>query len=84
VPGALQREAPTVRPVWVGHELHNAHRALLRAGTLELVIDQAPEAQVRGALAHLQQALGLLEHPVPPGPIDFSLHGVENLGTDSA
>ncbi|NDY92073.1 LacI family DNA-binding transcriptional regulator [Ideonella livida] len=84
VPGALLREAPAVRPVWVGHEIHAAHRALLRTGTLELVIDQAPEAQVQGALTHLQQALGLLDHPVSSGPINFALHCLENLGGEHA
>lgn len=80
VPGALQRAAPEVRPVWVGHEIHTAHRELLRHGWLDVVIDQAPEAQVQGALAHLLHACGLVEQAPPSGPIDFRLHCVENLG----
>ena len=75
----LQRLAPTERPVWVGHELSDEHRTLLRLGLLDLVIDQDPDGQIASALHHLLHASGHVEQPAPAEPNEFRLFCAENI-----
>jgi len=77
---ALQRLTPPERPVWVGHELHDEHRRLLRLGLLDLVIDQDPDGQVQAALHHLLHATRYVEQPGPAEPNEFRLFCAENCG----
>lgn len=74
----LQRLAPAERPVWVGHELSDEHRTLLRLGLLDLVIDQDPDGQIASALHHLLHASGHVEQPAPAEPNEFRLFCAEN------
>jgi LacI family transcriptional regulator len=75
----LQRLAPAERPVWVGHELSDEHRTLLRLGLLDLVIDQDPDGQIASALHHLLHASGHVEQPAPAEPNEFRLFCAENI-----
>jgi LacI family transcriptional regulator len=75
----LQRLAPAERPVWVGHELSDEHRTLLRLGLLDLVIDQDPDGQIASALHHLLHASGHVGQPAPAEPNEFRLFCAENI-----
>ncbi|WP_310463136.1 LacI family DNA-binding transcriptional regulator [Sphaerotilus sp.] len=75
----LQRLAPAERPIWVGHELSDEHRTLLRLGLLDLVIDQDPDGQIASALHHLLHASGHVEQPAPAEPNEFRLFCAENI-----
>lgn len=77
---AWQRRVPTaLRPVWVGHELSDEHRAWLTEGWMDWVIDQNPDGQVRSAMSHLLHATGWIERS--PGSVrnEFRLFSAENL-----
>jgi LacI family transcriptional regulator len=75
----LQRMPPAERPVWVGHELSDEHRTLLRLGLLDLVIDQDPDGQIASALHHLLHATGHVDQPASAEPNEFRLFCAENL-----
>lgn len=66
------RRHPRGRGVFfVGHELSEATAAALRDGTMQVVLDQAPEAQARRAIDLMLSRLGLLEMAVDRSPIRF-------------
>lgn len=75
----LQRLTPPQRPVWIGHEISDEHRTLMRLGLLDLVIDQDPDGQVAASLHHLLHATGYVDQPPPAGPNEFRLFCAENL-----
>lgn len=75
----LRQLTPPERPVWIGHELSDEHRPLLRLGLMDLVIDQDPDGQVAASLHHLLHATGHVEQPGPGAPNEFRLFGPENL-----
>ncbi|MFM2402202.1 MAG: hypothetical protein RL223_82 [Pseudomonadota bacterium] len=70
---------PAPRIAWIGHELSDEHRASLREGLLDLVIDQAPDDQVAGALQHLLHACGHVDAPPERAPTEFRLFSAEHL-----
>lgn len=80
----LQRLTPAERPVWIGHELSDEHRPLLRLGLMDLVIDQDPDGQVAAGLHHLLHACGYAEQHGPAGQNEFHLFGPENLPGESS
>lgn len=75
----LRQLTPPERPVWIGHELSDEHRPLLRLGLMDLVIDQDPDGQVAASLHHLLHATGHVEQTGPGAPNEFRLFGPENL-----
>jgi len=64
--------------VLIVHELTEDRRNLLKAGAIDAVIDQNPQAEVRGAIDLLAHALGRSEHLAPPLPPMIQIHTIEN------
>lgn len=74
------RTHPRGRAVlFVGHELSEATAAALRDGVMQIVLDQAPEAQARRAIDLMLRRLGLLDVPVDASPIRFVTVTAESL-----
>ncbi|NKJ70697.1 substrate-binding domain-containing protein [Rhizobium leguminosarum bv. viciae] len=66
------RRHPRGRDVFfVGHELTEYTRAALRDGIMDVVLDQAPEAQARRALDVILRRIGLTEIEPDRAPIHF-------------
>jgi LacI family transcriptional regulator len=59
------------RTFFVGHELTDRSARALREGVMDVVLDQAPEAQARRALDLLLHRFGFLSDPVTNPPIRF-------------
>ena len=76
----LQRLTPPQRPVWIGHEISDEHRTLMRLGLLDLVIDQDPDGQIAASLHHLLHANGYVDEPASVEPNEFRLFCAENPG----
>lgn len=64
--------------VLIVHELTAERRALLKAGAIDAVIDQNPEAEVRGAIDLLAHAFGRRDGPAPTHPPMIQIHTIEN------
>ena len=64
---------------FVGHELNDATAAALRDGTMDVVLDQNPEAQARRALDCALHRTGLLDLPPDASPIRFLTVTAESL-----
>lgn len=64
--------------ILIVHELTAERRALLRAGLIDAVIDQNPEAEVRGAIDLLAHAFGRRAGPAPTHPPMIQIHMIEN------
>lgn len=81
VAAALQRLDP--QPVFIGHELNEISRQLLKEGVMALVIDQNPDQQARLALEIALESVGLEGPPwiAPPRrtAVPFTLYGPENI-----
>jgi LacI family transcriptional regulator len=85
--GANQAVAAVMRgldpkPIFIGHELNDTSRQLLKDGTMALVIDQNPDQQARLALQIALESIGL-EGPSWIAPsrraaVPFTLYGPEN------
>lgn len=69
--------------VWIGHELTDEHRSHIRAGTMDLVIDQDPDGQVLSAMRHLLFANQWIEERPSSAPNEFRLFFSENLGNQA-
>lgn len=65
--------------MWIGHDLTDRSRGLLRSGQLDLVFDQAPETQARRALDRVFYALGLLKTEVSDAPVRFYTITQDNI-----
>lgn len=59
------------RPFFIGHELTDTTARALRDGVMDVILDQAPEAQARRAMDLMLHRLGLLPGPVDNPPIRF-------------
>ncbi|TIV71959.1 MAG: LacI family DNA-binding transcriptional regulator [Mesorhizobium sp.] len=64
---------------FVGHELTERSTRALRDGTMDVVLDQAPEAQARRAIDLVLAGLNLHDLPVDNPPIRFVTFTAENL-----
>lgn len=64
---------------FVGHELTEHSAAALADGTMQIVIDQAPEIQARRALELMLHRIGLLSRPVENTPIQFTTITAQSL-----
>ncbi|TPN76784.1 substrate-binding domain-containing protein [Mesorhizobium sp. CU2] len=74
------RKHPRGREIFfVGHELTERSARALRDGTMDVVLDQAPEAQARRAIDLVLSALNLHDVPVENPPIRFVTFTAENL-----
>ena len=74
------RRHPRGREIFfVGHELTERSTRALRDGTMDVVLDQAPEAQARRAIDLVLAALNLHDLPVDNPPIRFVTFTAENL-----
>jgi LacI family transcriptional regulator len=76
---ALQDSGRAGDVVWIGHELSDEHRGFIRAGLMDLVIDQDPDGQVLSAMQHLLHASQWADQRPPSGPNEFRLFFAENL-----
>jgi LacI family transcriptional regulator len=79
VASVLERRTPRGSIMWVGHELTEASRGWLRSGLMDVVFDQAPEAQARRSLDLLLQRLGFISAEVSAEPIRFYTITSENV-----
>lgn len=76
---ALRRH-PRGRELFVvGHELSEATEPALREGYVDVVLDQAPEAQARRALDLMLRRIGLLDMEPDTRPIRFVTVTAESL-----
>jgi LacI family transcriptional regulator len=74
------RRHPRGRDIFfVGHELTERSTRALREGTMDVVLDQAPEAQARRAIDLVLAGLNLHDLPVDNPPIRFITFTAENL-----
>lgn len=64
---------------FVGHELTERSATALRQGTMDVVLDQAPEAQARRAMDLVLATLNLHDLPVDNPPIRFVTFTAENV-----
>ena len=79
VASVLERRAPRVSIMWVGHELSEGSRGWLRSGLMDVALDQAPEAQARRSLDVLLQKIGFISAEVSAEPIRFYTITSENI-----
>ena len=67
----LRRHDRAREILFVGHELTDYTRAALREGIMDVVLDQAPEAQAQRALDLILRRIGLTEIEPDQNPIRF-------------
>ena len=79
VAGALERNAKMDSVFWIGHELTDASRGWLRSGLMDIVLDQAPEAQARRSLDMLLHRLGFISEEPSREPVRFYTITSENV-----
>lgn len=79
IAAALKEFGAAGKVVWIGHEMLDDHRTYIEEGTMDLVIDQDPDAQVISALQHLLHARGVLDFSPPAGPVEFRVFCAANL-----
>lgn len=82
---AIKAILPDHPPIFIGHELTDDSRELLRDGTMTLAIDQYPEQQARFAIDVLMHHFGYTEtkwlEPPYPSNTTMRLFTRENLAT---
>jgi LacI family transcriptional regulator len=79
IAAALREFGAAGKVVWIGHEMLVEHRTFIEEGTMDLVIDQNPDAQVISALQHLLHACGVLADSPPVGPVEFGVFCLANV-----
>lgn len=75
----LRRQRPRRELFFVGHELTDYTAAALREDLMDIVLDQAPEAQARRALDLALRRIGLTEIEPNMAPIRFTTITAESL-----
>jgi LacI family transcriptional regulator len=70
---------PAARMPPVGHELTDYTRKALNDGIMDIVLDQAPEAQARRALDLVLRRIGLTDIEPDNAPIRFVTITAESL-----
>ncbi len=63
----------------VAHELDERASAALKDGTVDVILDQLPEAQARRSLDILLSEIGILKDPISNPPMRFTTITRENL-----
>jgi LacI family transcriptional regulator len=79
VASALERNAKKGSVFWIGHELTDASRGWLKSGLMDVVLDQAPEAQARRSIDTLLNRVGFINAEVSVEPIRFYTITSENV-----
>lgn len=80
IEAALKKHKAADRICWITHEMSDDHREYIRAGMLDMVIDQDPDGQIMTALQHLLHAAEVSDSPSPPNvPTEFRLYFAENI-----
>lgn len=71
----------TSRPIWITHERSDLHTELMREGTLDYVLDQDPDAQIRWALYRMAEHCALVDTGIlePPPRPELRFFCCENL-----
>ncbi len=64
---------------FVGHELTDRSAVALRDGAMDVILDQAPEAQARRAMDLMLSRLGLVQTKIENPPIRFVTFTAENV-----
>ncbi|MER9565578.1 LacI family DNA-binding transcriptional regulator [Mesorhizobium sp. M0571] len=75
----LRRHARDRDIFFVGHELTEKSSQALRDGTMDVVFDQAPEAQARRSIDLVLSRLGIHDLPIENPPIRFITFTAENI-----
>lgn len=76
---AIERRDRSQSVMWIGHELTDHSARWLKAGTMSIVFDQAPETQARRAIDIVLQRIGFITAEVPTEPVRFLTITAENL-----
>ncbi|HSX74297.1 MAG TPA: LacI family DNA-binding transcriptional regulator [Shinella sp.] len=77
---SVLRRHPRGREIlFIGHELTDYTRTALSEGIMDVVLDQAPEAQAQRALDHVLRRIGLTDVEPDPSPIRFITITAEGL-----
>jgi LacI family transcriptional regulator len=79
VAAALERNRNRGSIFWIGHELTDASRRWLKSGLMDVVLDQAPEAQARRSIDMLLNRLGFITAEVSAEPIRFYMLTSESV-----
>jgi LacI family transcriptional regulator len=79
VAAMLERRPAADRLMWIGHELTAETRRWLQAGTMDIVLDQAPEVQARRALDMVLRQTGFIDVDVSTEPVRFLTLVAENI-----
>ena len=79
IASVLERNALRGSILWIGHELTDASRGWLQSGLMDVVLDQAPEAQARRSIDTLLNRLGFISAEVSAEPIRFYTITSENV-----
>jgi LacI family transcriptional regulator len=79
IASVLEREGRGRSIMWIGHELTDNSRRWLKAGLMDIVLDQAPEIQARRALDTVLHRIGMLDVEVSSEPVRFLTINAENL-----
>ncbi|MFT3847654.1 MAG: LacI family DNA-binding transcriptional regulator [Propionivibrio sp.] len=80
IEAALKKHGADERICWITHEMSDDHREYIRAGLLDMVVDQDPDGQIMTALQHLLHAAQVSESAEPPNaPTEFRLYFAENI-----
>lgn len=75
---AIRDAGRTGATLFLGHELTEETRVLLRGGEMTVTIDQAPELQARRAIDLMLKRLAVTAGPTVEAEISFTLHTAEN------
>lgn len=76
---ALRGAGMAGKVAWIGHEMLDRHRQYLAERSLDMVIDQNPDGQVRSALQHVLFRCGLIDSAPPPDLHAFDLFTLPNM-----
>lgn len=83
VVAAIQQNILHRKPVFIGHELTENTRLMLKEGHMAIAIDQNPEQQVQFALSVLMHHFGFegMDYITLPylSPVPFTLYGPTNI-----
>jgi LacI family transcriptional regulator len=79
VEAALRKFGAAKEVVWVGHEMLDLHRDYIKAGSMDIAIDQDPDGQVIAALQHVLHACGIVDTAPRPEPVEFRVFCSANV-----
>jgi LacI family transcriptional regulator len=83
IASALSKSGNGEHVVWIAHEMLDEHRKFLEDGSIDLIIDQDPSAQVLTALRRLLRHNGREKQLTPIPPIELKLYSAPNAPSTS-